>query len=151
MLKIDLKTGSAERWEVSTFLLNANSIKTWKTLHLNQCYTQNLNVNGLIWETAFLDSILSTVWEVSWCISGSEVQYGENTESKRENHSKQSWGGGLTRSRLRRALLAILRILVFILEQWKSVKNSTKWNAMSRVAVRKDHSDCRVESCLEQD
>lgn len=46
-------------------------LKPEKMLHLNQCYSQNVNVNVLIWGTAVLILIPSTWWEVSWCISGS--------------------------------------------------------------------------------
>lgn len=59
---MDLKTGAAEKWEVSAFqhLLKASSIKTWKTLHVTPSYTQNVNV--LIWGTAILNLIPSSTW-----------------------------------------------------------------------------------------
>lgn len=138
--------------EVSAFqhLLKANSLKTWKTPHLNQCYPQNVNVNVLIWGTAILILIPSMWWEVSWCISGSGKSILAKIPKAREeilqNKAEGFWQGPGYEG-----LSTTLKMLVFILEQWKTSKSSTKWNTMSKVAVWKGLSYCSVESYLEQE
>lgn len=44
-----------------------------------------------------------------------------------------------------------IKNLVFILEQWETIKSSSKWNAASRITLWKDHSNYKVESYLRKD
>lgn len=147
-----MKTVSAEKWENSAFwhLLKANSIKTWKSLHLDQCNTPNEKVTVLTWGTAILSLMLSTWWKVSWYVSDSEKSSITRILKTRKKLIQIKLRG-FDRVQAMKSFIIHVKNLVFILEHWETIESSNKWSAMSRTTVWKNHCDCKVEIYLEKD